>query len=80
MGIIVLSIKNIEYIATISTEYQVVIFFMVPFFITLFGESATAIRPVIVTIYDKKISFPRPQEDAWRLATTCEENRQTAPP
>ena len=31
MGIIVLSIKNIEYIATISTEYQVVIFFMIPF-------------------------------------------------
>lgn len=54
MGIIVLSIKNIEYIATIRTEYQVVIFFMVPFFITLFGVSATAIRPVIVTIYDKR--------------------------
>ena len=75
MGIIVLSIKNIEYIATISTEYQVVIFFMIPFFITLFGASATAIRPVIVTIYDKKISFPRPQEDARRLATARKENR-----
>ena len=74
MGIIVLSIKNIEYIATISTEYQVVIFFMIPFFITLFGASVTAIRPVIVTIYDK-ISFPRPQEDARRLATIRKENR-----
>ena len=75
MGIIVLSIKNIENIATISTEYQVVIFFMIPFFITLFGASVTAIRPVIVTIYDKKISFPRPQEDARRLATIRKENR-----
>lgn len=80
MGTIVLIIKNIESATTINADYQTIQFFMAPISITVFGALAAAISPVIGTIYDKRGSITRLQEDAWRLATTCEENRQTAPP
>ena len=80
MGTIVLTIKNIESITTITAEYQVINFFMVPIFITVFGVSATTISPLIVTIYDKTGSTASPRWDVRRMATTRAGNGLTAPP
>ena len=66
MGTIVLSIKNIEYITSITAEYQVVKILRTLIFITVFALFTSAISSVIVTIYDKTAAIKLPKEDVRR--------------
>ena len=69
MGTIVLSIKNIETITTIITDYQVIKILVTPIFITAFRVLSTTISPSFITAYNRERGI---QVARYRLRGGCQ--------